>query len=674
MDAKKIRDMLNARAEDVCHFLLPSGKLVSGQWSVGDAKGAEGDSLKVFTAGPRAGFWHDFATPVGQRSGGDLFHLWMEARNCNFVEALRQAKNFLGIRDDGDGWKRAGLPQKKAPATGMKHLELHEVKEGSAVWTWLTEARKITPKAIRAYRLGEARIQKGERDCVVFPSFDAEGNLVRLKYRDIHDKTYMFIAPKKDAAANYEHGAPMVLFGLQAVGPEYGMIAITEGELDALSMFDAGCPAVSLPIGAQVVVTPGGKVAVKESAHDAWLESCHDWLERFCSILIATDMDVPGRAAIQVLVPRLGRERCLILDFPFGTKDANDCAQAGIDIMPAIERARECDPEELKRPSDFAREIWEEFYPSGDRPGGDPAPWVMPFRFRDGEVTIWQGFSGSGKSVCLGFTMLYLAAKYGRKSCIASLEMPAKKTFKNIMRQGIGQAKPANEDEFRTALSWMDQFFFVYDRVGEANSDGVIEIFTYAAKKYGVRHFILDSLMKLSDVGYDDYNSQRKLINALGVFADEYNAHVHLVCHSRKPDQRHPENKCYPDKHSVSGHGDITNGVDNVVCVWRNRDKEENIRIAELKEKIDPSSAQQIFADWKDREDSLFIVQKQRETGAEPIKRLFFDAGDEGSWQYWEEQRSRPVKMIGGDKEDPDRIRVRGVEKQEIMFEGGEDE
>ena len=29
------------------------------------------------------------------------------------------------------------------------------VKEGGAVWNWLTQERKITPEAIRAYKIGE---------------------------------------------------------------------------------------------------------------------------------------------------------------------------------------------------------------------------------------------------------------------------------------------------------------------------------------------------------------------------------------------------------------------------------------------------------------------------------------------------------------------------------------
>jgi len=207
MDGRQIKDMLNQRAQDVCELLLPGGKVEKNNYVIGDIHGAQGQSLKVVISGDKCGIFHDFADPSVK--GNNLLELWIQVRGVNFREAIRQVKEFLGLRDDP--WQRTGGIRPAANRTqqrGHKRLEdeLKPVVEGSPVWTWLTKVRKIGPATIRAYRIGEAFIQKGERHCVVFPFFDPAGNLVRMKFRDIADKQYMFLHPKAADADLYEHG------------------------------------------------------------------------------------------------------------------------------------------------------------------------------------------------------------------------------------------------------------------------------------------------------------------------------------------------------------------------------------------------------------------------------------------------------------------------------------
>lgn len=232
------------------------------------------------------------------------------------------------------------------------------MEEGSPVWKWLTDVRKISTKTIRDYRIGEAFIQKGERHCVVFPFFDPAGNLVRMKFRDIGDKNYMFLHPKSTDASSYEYGSPLHLFGIQGVPVESGTLVITEGELDALSFAGCGYPAVSLPIGAQPHDTDG------KCSHDAWIEKDYDWLEPFVTIYLATDGDEAGRQAAKLLIPRIGRERVMVVDYPAGCKDGNECVLKGHGVDSLIEHARNLDPDELKKPNHFREEVWERFYPT----------------------------------------------------------------------------------------------------------------------------------------------------------------------------------------------------------------------------------------------------------------------------------------------------------------------
>jgi twinkle protein len=144
----------------------------------------------------------------------------------------------------------------------------------------------------------------------------------------------------------------------------------------------------------------------------------------------------------------------------------------------------------------------------------------------------------------------------------------------------------------------------------------------------------------------EDYDGQKDVMNLLLEFAAKENVHVFLVCHSKKPDARRPEGKHWPAKYDISGSGNISNLAWNVWCVWRNKEKELQVGTAKELPLDDPQRSK-MLDEWSYREDALLAVQKQRETGEEPIKRLYFDFGPEGSWQYREVQSDRAKCLVG---------------------------
>lgn len=93
MRAKEISEQLARRAEEVAKHLLPAGKCVNGEWRAGDVRGSQGESLKLSLKGEKKGLWFDFAT----NEGGDLLELWRLNRHIGLLEAIREAKHYLGI-------------------------------------------------------------------------------------------------------------------------------------------------------------------------------------------------------------------------------------------------------------------------------------------------------------------------------------------------------------------------------------------------------------------------------------------------------------------------------------------------------------------------------------------------------------------------------------------------
>lgn len=200
---------------------------------------------------------------------------------------------------------------------------------------------------------------------------------------------------------------------------------------------------------------------------------------------------------------------------------------------------------------------------------GDQLPWEHASRigFRPGEVTLWMGINGHGKSAVTSQAMLAWALK-GRKSCIASFEMYPRKTVERMLLQAAGAPNPTHD------FSWdffaaMKGKLFLYDRRDRVDVETLYRVIRYCAVEKGISHFVIDSLMKCVR-GEDDYNGQKDFVSDLCTMAKELSIHIHLVHHVRKAG----DEKGIPGKFDAKGSGAITDLVDQVITVWRNKGKE----------------------------------------------------------------------------------------------------
>lgn len=202
---------------------------------------------------------------------------------------------------------------------------------------------------------------------------------------------------------------------------------------------------------------------------------------------------------------------------------------------------------------------------------GDELPWVKThdkFRLRPGEVTLWAGINGHGKSMVLSHVTAHLM-KF--TTClIASLEMPIAATGQRLVRQMLGTDTPSDE-YIEKALNWTADRLWVYDQVETVDPERMFGMVVYAMKELGVKHIVIDSLMKCG-IADDDYNGQKEFVDNLCRVAKAFNSHIHLVHHIRKT--RTEED--LPDKNDVMGSSAITNLIDNLVIVHRNKAKENS--------------------------------------------------------------------------------------------------
>jgi len=265
------------------------------------------------------------------------------------------------------------------------------------------------------------------------------------------------------------------------------------------------------------------------------------------------------------------------------------------------------------------------FYHSPTGSVGDRMPWQKTYdriRFRPGEVTLWGGMNGHGKSLVLGQIGLSLAVQR-RRVCIASMEMRPAMTLARICRQSFGANQPdiGFIHEFHRAT---DGLLYLYDQQGSVKAAKILAVIRYCADRLKMDHFVIDSLMKLG-IGEDDYNGQKAIVDSLTVVARDFGIHIHLVAHSRKA----RDEFAAPGKMDVKGTGTITDQVDNVVTVWRNKVKEREIQDGKNDRSSEP--------------DALLICDKQRNGEWEGKVALWFDPR---SFQYLENGVDAPRQVI----------------------------
>lgn len=562
----EVSERLAQEAEAIAGMLLPNGKRQGPEWVAGSIDGEAGDSLKVRITGNKIGVWKDFAAGKG---GADLIDLWAATKGLTLKQAFEEARDYLGIVEPKfAGPKREYSKPAKPPVT----------KPVGKVLAYLTDERKLSMETIQAFKVGASK----EDDAIIFP-FLRDGELVNVKHlaleRDANGK-------KKTWQAS---GAEPCLFGWHLIPDDVKAAIIVEGEMDAMSLHQYGFHAMSINQGA---------------GNHQWIDQDFERLERFQEIYLWFDNDEPGKKGVAEVAARLGLDRCSIVSFRL--KDANEALQQGVhvdEIAAAFDSAQRIEPSDLKTPAAYLDDVYEMFSGTPIGHTGAPLPWPAwqeRVRLRPAELSIWTGINGHGKSDLLGNVLVNLIENEHR-ICIFSGEIKPKMLLYRMTVQACATSK-ATRPFVKAANEWMTGSLWLYDHVGSVDQTKLLEAFKYAAKRYRVTHFVIDSLMKCG-IAEDDYKGQKQFIDALCDFKNDFDVHVHLIAHARKGES---EDKA-PGKLDIKGTGAISDLADNVFTVWRNKKKEME------KEPKDED------------EDARLYCHKQRATGYEGALRLWFD-------------------------------------------------
>ena len=414
---------------------------------------------------------------------------------------------------------------------------------------------------------------------IVFHYYDANDVLTAVKYRPSHkydkgiDKTEKYWA---QSGADNDAGT---LYLANRADPAKSLV-LTEGEIDALSVYESGWTNVcSIPCGA-------GKNKTD------WIDKNFQWLEQFDSVIIWFDNDAPGVISRKEACARIGTWKTRFVNVPFKTKnekgtdvylkDANEVLihlgkKAVLNYILSAEEVPIPDITDLSLAEDFDIET---------APGlksNLKALDDVVYKFVYGSLVILTGKRGSGKSVLLNQIFVNEAMEQGEKVFIYSAELGTSVLKTWVETPLIGREYIELKDEFirkfdsnalKEMRAWYKGKIFAYDSL-DNDIEKVLNRAINATRKFGCKIWIIDNLMSL-DIGSKDADylqKQKDLVVRLVSLALTYGVLIVLVGHPRKT-ANGQEVMTRLTADDVSGSGDIGNMAHYILAVHRYSKKE----------------------------------------------------------------------------------------------------
>lgn len=461
----------------------------------------------------------------------------------------------------------SATPDQSKAFAHTKTLFAAECDTSRMVMDYLTNTRDLNLATLQRYGVGCATMdflndddQWVSNPCITFPWMDHESetdgsdpscsseevlrtqrlfNIKRIKYRALEGKGKQRLHPK---------GGVWGFFGWHLVRDTDDSVIITEGEFDAmavaqvLSSLDKDhplrkVPAISLPNGCG-------------SLPPALLPR----LERFKKIYLWMDNDNPGVVAAEKFSKKLGLKRCFIVKPLKGgelqvPKDANDALRSGANLVDMLQSATLLEHKRLNVFSDYRGEVLGHFTDPDIHMNGTPTPSLPTLTsltkgFREGELIIFTGPTGSGKTTMLSQLTLDFA-KAGAPTLWGSFEIKNTRLLQSMMKQFhpkelLELITPEKLNKVADKFESLPLVFMNFH--GGSNLEEVLEAMDYAVYQHDIKHIVLDNLQFMMSIqgkgGIEKFDYQDRAISAFRKFCSEKMVNIILVIHPRKDDDR----------------------------------------------------------------------------------------------------------------------------------------
>lgn len=396
----------------------------------------------------------------------------------------------------------------------------------------------------------------GKVPCICF-NFYERGRLVNTKYRDLN-KHFKLIS-----------GAELIPYNLDAIEGTPECI-ITEGEIDVLSFVAAGRKdVISVPNGASTNLT---------------------WMDRFVEshfedkkvIYIAVDTDTKGQELAAELLRRLGSERCRLVGYREGCKDANEqlMKHGAESLLTALKEAPESPLEGVYEACDVKDEL-RSLFENGL--GGGAETGLPDFdkccTFEVGRLCVVTGVPGCGKSEFVDELVVRLALLHEWRTAFFSPEnMPLSYHLRKLAEKVAGQpftARTMPEALYQKSVKWLSENIVSILPKEDFTAENILSKAQELVRRKGIRVFVVDPFNRMEHripKGQTETQYISSFLDSLTNFAQRNRCLVILVAHPskmrREPGQlREPVPKLY----DINASAAFNNKCDYGMIVERDR-------------------------------------------------------------------------------------------------------
>lgn len=480
---------------------------------------------------------------------------------------LTLAKDFnFSLSKDVDTYYKIG-PQRHYRV--FKKPKVIEPKDAAIEYM---KGRGISEDVLRKYQ-----ITADEKGNIIFPFFDENEELRFVKYRNPH--------PEEGENKEWcEANCKPILFGMSQCDPNVKTLIVTEGQIDSLSVAEAGFKnVVSVPTGANGFT---------------WVPYCWDWMSKFDKIIVFGDHEKEHITLYHEIAARWKYKTWHVQEEDYkDCKDANEILQKygaeqikkciGGAVQKPILRAKDLSMVEYINPYDIEK------LPSGIRELDKTLCGGLPF----GQVVLLTGKAGDGKSTFA--SQLLLNAIQNDYKCFAySGELPnylfkswldyqaagASNTYEEWHKWSYERPRRVKTEVLEKITKWYKGKIWIYNNTaGEMEEDGsLMSLLEQVINQYNVKVILLDNLMTGLDlepsIGSDKFDKQSIFMKKLARLALRYEVLIILVAHKRKDTGHISVNE------SVSGTADITNLASIVLSYERSKreDVEDDERLLKV--------------------------------------------------------------------------------------------
>ena len=432
------------------------------------------------------------------------------------------------------------------------HMQSNVTFKGSAQ---RLQKRNISEKTCEKYKIYR------DETHLRFPYFDGSGCLKGFKTKD------------KLKNFKYEGVSTDTLFG-QHLFPSTGKrIVITEGELDAVSCYEAmeNWPMVSLPHGA---------ASAKKD-----LQKQIPLFQGYEEIVLFFDNDTAGRKATEEAATVLPSGKVKIARLE-QYKDASDALQANDSeaIRRAIWDAKPYQPDGIVDGKSLLEQVTTPSPPCDHKYKWEGLQ-EKTHGIRYGELTTITAGTGQGKSTFCRQLATQLLEE-GVKVGYIALEESNRRTALGLMSVAVGKALHLGEQEYTTLKEAYDSTIndwnlYLYDHFGSLSADTIYSRIEYMALGLDIKVIFLDHLsILLSGLDGDERRMIDQTMTNLRSLVERTGITLFLVSHLRRTqtDKDHTEG-ARVSLGQLRGSQAISQLSDTVLALERDQQAENDVSI-----------------------------------------------------------------------------------------------